>query len=229
LGVVLGGGAGLAVADWDDAQSYQLWRTCLGAAVDTLIEQTARGYHVFFVGPALPSATSGACEFKTRGACMVSPSIHPSGGRYRVLHPAPIASLDLAQARLLFPFLSKVPRPNTPNRLIRLPAAPAQNGLVARIKAARPILDEMRDAGIELRPHLPCTQVPGAGPDTLVGLCPFHDDHHPSLWVYPHRGLWGCNRPDCPAAGTHDVINFRARWRGLSNHAAIRQLADELL
>ena len=119
-----------------------------------------------------------------------------------------------------FPFLSArpaLPAPNTPSA-----AAPihAPTGLLARIKAARPILDELHAAGITLRP---------AGQDTLVGRCPFHDDHHPSLWVYPTRGLWGCNRPGCPAAGTHDVINFRARWRGVDNRAAIRQLADEFL
>jgi hypothetical protein len=220
LGVVLGGPAGLVVADWDDALAFHTWRTTLGVAVDSLIEQTARGYHVFFVSQALPSTTNGACEFKTSGACMVTPSLHPSGACYRVVHPAPIASLDLAQAHALFPFLSALSRPKIPDYPASSPSPSPQNGLIARIKAARPILAEMRDAGIELHP---------AGRDTLVGLCPFHDDHHPSLWVYPHRGLWGCNRPDCSAAGTHDVINFRARWRGIFNRTAIRQLVDELL
>jgi hypothetical protein len=41
--------------------------------------------------------------------------------------------------------------------------------------------------------------------------------------------LWGCNRPDCRAAGVHDVIDFRAFWRRIPNRAAIRQLADEVL
>jgi hypothetical protein len=229
LGIVLGGPANLLVADWDDASAFHTWRAtvrlsahdeALGAAVDSLTEQTARGYHVFFVGKELSPATGGACEFKTSGACMVSPSIHPSGVRYRVVHQAPIAPLDPATARALFPFLSNLAKSEIPDRLANSPSTSPQNGLIARIKAARSILDEMRDAGIELRP---------AGDDTLVGRCPFHDDHHPSLWVYPHRGLWGCNRPDCSAAGTHDVINFRAQWRGISNQAAIRQLADEFL
>ena len=60
-----------------------------------------------------------------------------------------------------------------------------------------------------------------------VGLCPFHDDHAPSLWVYPPSGLWGCNKPSCQAAGIHDVINFRALAHGLTNSMAIRQLAAE--
>ena len=119
----------------------------------------------------------------------------------------------------LFPFLSYAPTPKPPACFTNPPITPLQTGLVARIKATRSILDELRDADIDLLP---------AGHHTLVGLCPFHHDHSPSLWVYPHTGLWGCNRPDCSASGTHDVINFRARWRGISNRAAIRQLADEL-
>lgn len=220
LGLVLGGSGGLAVADWDNGRDYQQWRDTAGATVHTLTERTARGYHLFFVGKNLPLGAGRGCEFKTSGVCMVSPSVHPSGMLYQLVHHAPIAALDAATARSLFPFLSHAPTPKAPACFTNPPITPRQTGLVARIKAARSILDELRDAGIDLRP---------AGHHTLVGLCPFHDDHSPSLWVYPHTGLWGCNRPDCSASGTHDVINFRARWRGISNRAAIRQLADELL
>lgn len=220
LGVVLGGPGGLIVADWDDASAYHKWRAFFAATAQSLTEQSARGYHVFFLGSALPSAADTSCEFKTTGACVVAPSIHPSGARYRVAHPAPITTLDSRTAHSLFPFLSAVPHPvsssdsNSPS--LTLP----QPGLVARIKAIRPIVHEAQDAGIHLRP---------AGHDTLVGRCPFHDDHTPSLWVYPDKGLWGCNRPDCPAAGTHDVINLRAHRRSISNQAAIRELALEYL
>jgi len=220
LGVLLGGGAGLAVADWDNLPSYQLWRASLGAAVVTLIEQSPRGYHLFFFAPGLPSATGSGCEFKTRGACAVFPSMHPSGQFYRLAHPAPIAPLDPDSARQLFPFLSgtRVYKSSTAPQISSPPLA--QGGLIERIKAARSIRDEVLAAGVALRP---------AASNTLVGLCPFHDDHSPSLWLNPVSGLWGCNRPDCPAAGVHDVINFRALLRDISNRAAIRSLADELL
>lgn len=26
----------------------------------------------------------------------------------------------------------------------------------------------------------------------LLGLCPFHDDHEPSLVINPHKNLWNC-------------------------------------
>jgi hypothetical protein len=218
LGVLLGGTSALLVADWDDEQTYLLWRSSLGVAVHTLTERTARGYHAFFFSREdLPSASHNHCEFKSTGVCMVSPSRHPSSFVYRVIHHAPIASVDALTARRLFPFLSgsllqKSPKPENP--------FPSAGRLIARIKAARSTLDEMIAAGITLR---------SAGPNTLVGLCPFHDDHAPSLWLNPHTNLWGCNRPDCTASGTHDVINFRALFRGISNRAAIKLLADEFL
>ncbi len=217
LGVVLGGLSGLLVADWDDAQTYLLWRSSVGSAVDTLIERTARGYHAFFFALDLPSAAHNNCEFKSTGACMVSPSLHPSGFVYRVIDHSPIASIDALTARRLFPFLS-VSGPQKSSKLET--PFPTAGGVIARIKAARSTLDEMLAAGIVLR---------SAGSNTLVGLCPFHDDHSPSLWLNPQSNLWGCNRPDCPASGTHDVINFRALIRDISNRTALGQLAGEFL
>lgn len=225
LGVVLGEAASLAVADWDDAQAYEAWRATTGAAIETLIEQTARGYHLFVTGDSLTSSVGNGCEFKTRGICMVSPSVHPSGVIYRIVKDAPIITLDAERARVLFPFLSEplhnmtqvfaghVPRQSPCDQL-------EKKSVIARIKAARPIMDEISAAGVKLRP---------GGTATLIGLCPFHDDHSPSLWVNPESGLWGCNRPGCLAAGTHDVINFRALQRGISNSMAIKQLAAEYL
>jgi hypothetical protein len=224
LGVVLGGDAGLVVADWDRVQDYEVWRNTAGAMVDTLAEQTARGYHLFFAGESLASAVGDGCEFKTSGVCMVSPSVHPSGVVYHVVNNAPIASIDGEKARLLFPFLSEVygqkERDNLSTGTAPRRDVPPRNGVVARIKAVRSIMDEMEAAEIKLQ---------SGGKNALVGLCPFHDDHSPSLWVNPESGLWGCNQPRCPAAGTHDVINFRALRRDISNSAAIRQLADEFL
>jgi hypothetical protein len=229
LGVVLGGEMGLAVGDWDDVQDYEVWRNTTGASVDTLTERTARGYHLFFVGKDLTSATGNGCEFKAQGVCMVSPSVHPSGMVYRIVNDVPIVQIDRERAGLIFPFLSEV-RGRKEHAGLKDPFVesvsgkqrdvPVNGGVVARIKAVRSTVDEMNAAGVKLRP---------GGENALVGLCPFHDDHRPSLWVNPESGLWGCNKPGCVAAGVHDVINFRALVRGISNSAAIKKLAREFL
>ena len=53
-----------------------------------------------------------------------------------------------------------------------------------------------------------------------VGLCPFHDDHSPSLRVSQAKGLFRC--PVCEAAG--NVIQFVARKEGLGERDAAMKL-----
>lgn len=53
-----------------------------------------------------------------------------------------------------------------------------------------------------------------------LGLCPFHDDHHPSLVVYPPNfHCFGCN-----AHG--DVIDFIERIEGLEFEEAVKKICE---
>lgn len=52
-------------------------------------------------------------------------------------------------------------------------------------------------------------------------LCPFHNDRHPSLKIYPDGKGFYCFT--CGAGG--DQIKFAAMVRGISNEAAARELA----
>jgi DNA primase len=65
--------------------------------------------------------------------------------------------------------------------------------------------------GIELAPH-------GAN---LIGLCPFHDDHEPSLVITPANNLWHCLGA-CQAGGS--VIDFVMRAEGVSFRHAVELL-----
>jgi DNA primase catalytic core len=58
-----------------------------------------------------------------------------------------------------------------------------------------------------------------AGRD-YVGLCPFHDDHHPSLRVTSAKGLFRC--PSCQVTG--NVIQFVAKKEGISERQAALKL-----
>lgn len=57
-----------------------------------------------------------------------------------------------------------------------------------------------------------------------VGRCPFHDDHNPSLVVWPTTGTWKCMT--CSPV-RDDVIGFVARWRAISTAEALRWLEEE--
>lgn len=61
----------------------------------------------------------------------------------------------------------------------------------------------------------------GAG---LVGLCPFHDDHHPSLYVSPAKGVWRCF--SCGAGG--NAIDFLMRAEQADFPTALRLLGQRL-
>jgi len=57
-----------------------------------------------------------------------------------------------------------------------------------------------------------------------VGLCPFHDDHKPSLRVTNGKGLFRC--PACGASG--NVIQFVARKEGIGERAAALKLLSRV-
>ncbi|MCC6642614.1 MAG: toprim domain-containing protein [Deltaproteobacteria bacterium] len=61
----------------------------------------------------------------------------------------------------------------------------------------------------------------------LVGLCPFHEDHEPSLVITPAKNLWHC-RGACQAGGS--VVDWVMRAEGVSFRHAVELLqADYLL
>ena len=63
----------------------------------------------------------------------------------------------------------------------------------------------------------------------LIGLCPFHDDKNPSMWVNARWNICRCFKPSCKGAARHlDVINVHAMLRGIGNEYAIQELAAEL-
>jgi DNA primase catalytic core len=95
--------------------------------------------------------------------------------------------------------------------MARIPAAELERLkreiAVERLAAAR---------GIELRPH-------GAN---LIGLCPFHDDHEPSLVITPAKNLWHCLGA-CQTGGS--VIDWMMKAEGLSFRHAVERLRSDLL
>ena len=81
---------------------------------------------------------------------------------------------------------------------------------IDRIKQTTDLPAVIRSRGVDLKP---------AGHD-LVGLCPFHEDHDPSLRVTPGKGLWRCM--SCGATG--NVIQFVQRFDGVSFRHAFELL-----
>jgi DNA primase catalytic core len=84
---------------------------------------------------------------------------------------------------------------------------------IERLKEEVSLERLVTSAGIDLRRH---------GGD-LLGLCPFHDDHEPSLVVSPKKNLWHCLGA-CSAGGS--VIDWVMRSEGVSFRHAVELLRD---
>jgi hypothetical protein len=72
------------------------------------------------------------------------------------------------------------------------------------------IVDVIQSEGIELRPR---------GRE-LVGMCPFHGDRRPSLWVNPEKNVWHC----FPCGMGGDGIRFIEKLHGVPFKDAIKLL-----
>jgi len=68
--------------------------------------------------------------------------------------------------------------------------------------------------GVELQPH-------GAN---LIGLCPFHEDHEPSLVITPAKNLWHCLGA-CQTGGS--VIDWMMKAEGISFRHAVELLRSD--
>ena len=84
---------------------------------------------------------------------------------------------------------------------------------IERLKEEVSLERLVTSAGIELRRH---------GAD-LLGLCPFHDDHEPSLVISSKKNLWHCLGA-CSAGGS--VIDWVMRSEGVSFRHAVELLRD---
>ena len=84
---------------------------------------------------------------------------------------------------------------------------------IDRIKRDVSVETLVRGRGIELRAH-------GAN---LLGLCPFHDDHEPSLVVTPAKNLWNCLGA-CQRGGS--VIDWVMTAERVSFPEAVRWIGE---
>ncbi len=85
-----------------------------------------------------------------------------------------------------------------------------EHGIINRVQQANDIVDVISE-------HINLTR---KGRE-LVGLCPFHDDHKPSMYVNPDKQIFKCFA--CSAGG--DVIKFVQMREGLTFMRAVERLA----
>lgn len=182
VGVVTGRVSGTVVVDvdprHDGTASLDALAERFGALPATIVSRTGGGgAHLWLAAPGEPVPTAEIApgvELKAEGGLVVAPpSLHPSGRRYRWEDgraPDEIAAAALPGwvAALAH---GVVPDAREPSARAPSPRTDAERQAFA---------GAWRRAGIELR----------AG--DRYYLCPFHDDHHPSLHVDSEGCRWYC-------------------------------------
>jgi hypothetical protein len=104
--------------------------------------------------------------------------------------------------------------PPQPAAVVAEPPEELTGTLSERIKASVTVL-EFVSRYVDLKPT-----ASGA-----VGLCPFHDDHHPSFGVNVEGNYWHC----FAGCGGGSVIDFYMKWRKCDFTTAVKELAEMVL
>lgn len=229
IAVVTGGTSGLVVLDFDNDNMAGKWIYQAGAIGKTYTEFSSKGIHLFYLADnhsmlASIGKRSEPEVFSGGHLCLVYPSIHPDGTEYSLANNAlPLLEVE---SKDLFYLLSKGEARQRPCQAARAqdilssPCLYSGKDLLTQIKAEYQLFTEISKT-VELRP---------SGADGwYIGLCPFHKDELPSLWVNAFKQVWGCYSPVCKANQAGDVINWLALKNGQPIKEIIRELARGLM
>ncbi len=212
VGIVLKNG--LCVLDFDSMLAYANWSLEMPHMTETLTVNTSRGKHVYLkledYKPSTFHIDGG--ELKCNGIVIVPPSLHRSGREYSFVNKnARIlgrAGMDDLGVRILGEKKFEKSCQNSGQ----------DTGVVRKVK---------ENIGIDVFLNR-FTDLRANGDGSLVGLCPFHEDHNPSLQVFPKEGRCYCHAPHCIAHRKTDVIAAAAYIFGVSMSAATMLLVSEL-
>jgi hypothetical protein len=200
---------GSVILDFDQISFYESFKAGKPGLAKSYTESTPRGgRHVFLSLENrrelnIPGLLPG-CEIKR--FCLACPSKLPAGN-YEILEDGPIltVSADTLQ-KVLEPFfdLGHKSTPPAGKRLSNPLKAkndlktglPANLGVITRIKAAWPILSYLTF-------FEPTLRLEGRG-EWRSCLCPWHNDHNPSMRINIVSNTWRCF--GCGSYG--DVVNW---------------------
>ena len=185
----------------------------LEATNATLYELSRRGAHLFiFINPAPwedaraygqhlaeKAGLKGVEVFPKHGglnAIRMPGTTHPkTGERYPIISPSTGQILDLTE---VLEGVTPIP-------------CPAQ-----AIRDIQPTVPHQGDFGELIEALAPITWLKVYRPGRAIALCPWHDDHSPSLLI--KGGRFHCQRPDCVWGDRQDLMAWIHHGKRPPNH-----------
>ena len=233
---VVCGWKNLMVIDFDDTTAFEIWldyflllnkHECIYPM--PYIVKTARGAHVYLSVPGGDRANEKrrSVDLKFHGYVVGPGSVHPNGTQYAAVGEfqlVEVYSLDTILPLELFPRVApamcanpmqpvKIVTSHTEYNAFQLASTAMGADLITRVKQA-----------VRIESLFATTYKTSADGRWLSTLCPFHEDHNPSMWIDTRRQLCGC--ASCNMRPM-DLVNLYSRMHNLSNSDAITALARE--
>ena len=209
------------ILDFDRIELYNEFWVQSPELAESYTEYTPRGgRHVFLESTShINTSLIFIPGIEIKKFCLVYPS-RVNGQSYGISNPGCILRGDVLKS--ISRFLVN-PGENTGPRQVQASLRPPgviqgvnnhKRGILTRVKENWSILDYLQffEPNLILR---------GKG-RFLSGLCPWHNDRHPSLWIDTELNQWGCHA--CKKFG--DIINWHSlRLNTLDMGRAARDLA----
>lgn len=190
---------GALLLDFDSQDTFISFASQSSAA-GTYTESTPRGGCHAFLHTTEPVTGRPVEGLELKAFAVSFPSV-VEGNSYKIVQDVPILRIDPKTALEGFLTVTEAKyRVNPSESVLGLPEVNKGHnyGLLGKVKENWPLTGY-------LRYFEPKMILRGNG-RWLSGICPWHDDHRPSLWVDSTRDLWGCH-----ACGRHgDVVNWHA-------------------
>jgi hypothetical protein len=232
-GVVVGW-KDLVILDFDDMKKYYEWNLWTldqadGSDADRAGRHgfrvsSGRGVHVYLrMKDCKQNRHISGLDIKGNGMCLGPGSTHPNGTVYGV-----------ATERMVFPVVAGLETvlPEKWMDEIEMTGVIGDGGFtkpdeLAEIDPFEVISgvggDRVRQIRRSYRMEEMIDGIVKTGEHWLMGLCPFHEDRHPSFWIDSKKQIGNCQR--CCFTKPLDVINLYARMNQLGDDQAIKIMA----
>ena len=230
---VVCGWQNLVVLDFDDWATYNRWAAwAIGAgplprmmADSAFRVATSRGVHLYIRTPLDANRKLPGLDIKTHGYVVGPLSIHPCGKIYEPLNEMIFPYVPALSDILPAEWLASIPLSNTELRVPIIHERDIWEAVNAGFNEGKDVIGLIREKFRIESFFINRRSSDGGKGRWWMARCPFHDDHHPSLWIDAMRGICQCYVcHDKPL----DVINLYAALKGMSNEQAIRVLAKML-
>jgi hypothetical protein len=240
---VVAGWKNLAFIDFDDMNTFALWFdwfALLNKHAEVYptpyIVRSARGAHVYISCPTLAANEKRrGVDVKCHGYVVGPGCLHPSGTEY-----APVTEFRLIDVFDLDTFLPldlfpKIAPERSCGQIGVFDGVLSTGDYGAVVEDYDPyqmaMFSGQKDLSTTVKQRVRIESMfaslrpTSADGRWLVTLCPFHDDHNPSMWIDTRRQLCGC--ATC-GMKPMDAINLFARMHNISESAAVSAMAKEL-